>query len=187
MISKYMMTTIIFCFALLLYPLLNIEAQEETRRLPTTEAVDLEKQIVTLPTDLRAEWNLVSFSYDRKHGKEMEKWSDYLEQKTGPGTEFEDVPFYGILLLDDIPKWIRNLISNGMRSGIPEEDYWRILFIFQEREPIETAYNLIEGEPLQLLIVGRDGTTYTLSDQPFSDEAVAQFESNLARYADLLK
>lgn len=183
----------LFCCILLLCPALDANAQEsdanaqvENLRLPATEAADASEEAVSLPDGLRGQWNFVVFSHERKHGKIAEKWSEYLEQQIGEGTEFASVPSYAMVVVDDVPKWIRRLISGGLRSAISEEDYWKFLIVFQDRKPIVDAFNLTERKEVLILLIARDGTTHILSDKPFGDEATEQFQANLTRYENLL-
>lgn len=190
----------LFCCALLLCPLLGIHAQEasdaemqdaemqdEELRFPVIEATTVSGEALPLPAGLRAQWNFIALSHERKHGAVAEKWSEYLDQQVGEGTEFAAVPLYAMLVVDNVPKWIQKLISGAIRPDIAEEDYWRFLFIFQNRKPIVEAYNLKERKEMLIILMARDGTTHILADKPFGDEGIEQFQANLARYKNLLQ
>ena len=150
---------------------------------PTVEAENLRKEQKSLPQQLPASLNIVVFSFEREHGSVAEGWSDYLRAYA----EGAGIPYVNVVVIgDDVPKFVRGLIANGMRRELPKSEQERFFVLFPNRERFLRQYGVEPGGELLILLISSSGASYPLSRGAITDARKDMFTKNLAAIQDSL-
>jgi len=157
------------------------QSDDSLAAFPPTETENLLGENYLLPEDFGAEWSIVVLSLQREHAELMEEWNTHILDYTEK--EIDELSYYQIALIDDIPKWIRNMISGGMRRAVKEEEYQaRFFVLFAEREKFLSDFGITDDTEPLILAVRKNGEVVVLARGAFSESSKSSFEQNATPY-----
>lgn len=131
---------------------------------PTARGENLDKQPVELPTDYLGKPALYMAGYSQNSQFDLDRWAIGLNQVEFPAQVIEVPTIPGIF-----PSMFKGVIDNGMRSGIPAED-WAIVITLYNKQATPVAKFTGTENPRngRLLLLDADGVVRWFWDQGFS-------------------
>ncbi len=132
-------------------------------RFPTVTGETLEKNAVTLPDDLAGEPALLIVGYKQRTQFDVDRWLLGLAQSQTTIRLYEVPTLPGALA-----RVASGFIDNGMRSGIPEEDWKLVVTLYSDARPVAKFTGTENGLPARVLLLDRDGVVRWFHDRGYS-------------------
>ncbi len=137
--------------------------------LPTVTGESLDREMVTLPLD---EPTIMLVGYVQDAQFDADRWLVGLLQ-VAPAARILEVP----TLTGLFPRMLGDTIDNGMRSGIPSEDWETVVTLYGE--DAERIFKLTGNENprnMRVLLVDAEGTIRWFHDRGFSASKLLDLE-----------
>ena len=122
------------------------------QRFPRVSGQDLNGKLVVLPDDFAGRPALFIIGYERKAQFDIDRWILGLAQ-SGIKIPIVEVPTIEGLVPGLASKWI----DDGMRSGIPHEDWSSVVTIYEHAQKITDALGKTETQNAQIVLL--DGSS----------------------------
>lgn len=131
---------------------------------PIVNGQSLEKESVTLPTDLEGRPAILLIGYKQRTQFDIDRWIMGLLQAE------VDVP---ILELPTIPGLVPSLasdwIDDGMRSGIPKEDWSIVVTLYgKAAAPVAELTGTTDGQNARVILLNARGEIVWFYDRGYS-------------------
>lgn len=147
-------------------------------RFPTAEGRSLAGQPVELPASLLGAPAVLLVGYVQDAQFDADRWLYGLLQSGLPGSvRILEVPAIPGLF----PRALAGRIDEGMRSGIPEEDWSSVVTVYGGRAgAIEAFTGSEEPRNVRVLLLDGEGRVLWFHDQGFSARALIELEAAAA-------
>ncbi|MHC4420567.1 MAG: hypothetical protein ACYS1E_08225 [Planctomycetota bacterium] len=133
-------------------------------RFPDVSGQSLEKVLVTLPQDLAGEPAVLLVGYAQKTQFDIDRWLMGLLQADLDARLFE-LPTIPGLVPTIASKWI----DDGMRAGIPREDWASVLTVYgRAAKPIAALTGTEYPQRARVLVLDATGTIVWFDDEGYS-------------------
>ena len=131
---------------------------------PSVEGKSLEKAATRLPEDLAGKPAVLLIGYKQKTQFDIDRWLMGLLQ-AGVGTEV-DVQLLEIPTIPGLlPTMASGWIDNGMRSGIPEEDWGAVVTLYGDAaEPVARMTGTENGRLARIVVLDPEGRVVWFDD-----------------------
>ena len=139
---------------------------------PAVEATALDGKKWTLPQDLAGKPAVFLIGYKQKSQFDIDRWLIGLRQLRTPVRYFELPTIKGML-----PGMFAGSIDNGMRSGIPREDWNGVIAIYRDAGKIVSL--LGDKNPLnaRVVLIDEKGAIRWFHDRGFSAEVLEELDT----------
>jgi len=146
---------------------------------PSVRATALDGRTLSLPSDVSGRETLLFVGYDMDSQFDIDRWLLGLHQ-----IEL-DVPVYELPTIPGLfPGLFAGTIDNGMRSGIPQEDWAIVATIYDDGDAVARFLGNATPLPARVVLLGKDGRVAFFHDRGYStgtlirlQEAVEQLRS----------
>lgn len=131
---------------------------------PSVSGQSLEKEKVTLPDDLVGAPAVILVGYKQRAQFDIDRWLLGLLQAEVEARILE-VPTIPGLVPTPVSKWI----DDGMRSGIPVEDWGAVVTLYRSAaKPVAQATGTEKGQLTRVLVLDHEGTIVWFDDTGYS-------------------
>ena len=156
--------------------LVNRDPTGET--FPSVVGQSLEKQRIEIPEALAGEPAVLLIGYKQKTQFDIDRWMMGLIQ-AGVGEQIVEVPTIPGLL----PSFASGWIDDGMRSGIPQEDWGSVVTLYGEAaRPVAELTGTQRARLTRVIVLDSEGRVVWFDDKGYSPRkalAVAALVSKL--------
>lgn len=120
---------------------------------PTVTADDLNGDSKTLPADFPGDPTIVFIAYKQNQQEDVNTWVYGLGLDPSQGAEFVEVPVVG-----RSARLVRNIVDNGMRSGIVDTDMRaRTITLYENVNLVNDPLGFTGRNEIRVLLVRRNG------------------------------
>jgi len=131
---------------------------------PTVQGESLDREAIELPTALAGEPAILLVGYLQEAQFDADRWLFGLLQ-AGTPARIREVPTIPGL----VPSAISSTIDNGMRAGIPSEDWGSVVTIYgSDAGKIRAMTGDENGRNMRVILLDRDGQVRWFHDRGFS-------------------
>lgn len=150
-------------------------------RFPTAQGRSLEGDEVELPASLAGEPAVLLIGYVQEAQFDADRWLYGLLQSELPGSvRVLEVPAIPGLF----PRVLAGTIDDGMRSGIPDEDWSSVVTVYGGRAAAIEAFTGTEGpRNVRVLLLDGEGRVRWFHDQGFSARVLIELEQAVGALA----
>ena len=136
---------------------------------PTVTGQSLEKKPITFPDAVQGQSTVLLIAYEQRGQFDVDRWILGLLQG---GLE---APLYELPTIPGaIPGLFANTIDNGMRGGIPEEDWGVVVTMYDDGETIaKFTGNDERRNSTRVMVLDPDGRVAWFHDRGYSARLVA--------------
>jgi ATP10 protein len=122
-IEKQTKAAWLVCVAMLSF--YAVDARSES--LPRLEGETLSKKPIVLPDEAHAKIALLVIGFSKKGGQATGVWERQFKNDFGSDQRYA---VYPVAVLEDVPRFVRGMVTSGIRSGSPpgERDHFVTLF-----------------------------------------------------------
>ena len=158
---------------------------EYPRRDPTGELFPsvLGKSLAGKPISIPSEWAgepvLLLVGFEQNTQFDLDRWVLGLLQ-TGIEARVVEVPTIPGL----VPSFLSERIDNGMRSGIPEEDWASVVTVYAESDMIAKFTGNENPLPGRIVLIGPDGRVRFFHDRGYSAGALVRLSKAISEIAE---
>ena len=140
------------------------------RMFPTVTGEDLEQTSVTLPAAYRGAPALYLVGYRQNTQFDLDRWTIGLLQADFPCRIVEVPTIPGL-----VPSLIKGTIDDGMRSGIPKEDWASVVTLYGDAaKPVAEFTGNANPRNGRILLLDAEGKVVWFWDQGFSARRVLE-------------
>ena len=100
-------------------------------QMPKTEGESLTGHKVVLPDAAAGKVAVLIFGFAQSSKGQTSPWAERLESAFSAHTEFQ---LYQLPVLEDAPRILRNMVTSGIRKGVPENKRDRFVPVLQGRD-----------------------------------------------------
>jgi len=130
---------------------------------PAVTATSLEDRPVALPADLAGEPAVVLVGYKQRTQFDIDRWILGLIQADAAGTIIEVPTIPGL-----VPSLASGWIDDGMRAGIPEEDWGAVATLYGDRATPVAKLTGNKGSNARVLVLDPEGEIVWFTDRGYS-------------------
>ena len=136
---------------------------------PSVTGTSLDGETVSLPESLEGEPALLLIGFVQDSQFDLDRWALGLWQ-SGSALRAIEVPTIPGL----VPRVISEQIDNGMRSGIPSEDWASVITVYRDAEAIVRFTGNEEPRPGRILLLDATSKVRYFHDRGYSTGALAR-------------
>jgi len=130
---------------------------------PRVTGKNLEEQPVTLPDDLAGAPAVILVGYKQRDQFDIDRWFMGLIQADAPARIVELPTIPGL-----VPSWASKWIDDGMRSGIPEEDWPAVVTLYGDSATPVAKLTGNDGPNARVLVLDAQGRIVWFTDRGYS-------------------
>ena len=147
---------------------------------PTVVGESLEEVRTELPAAFAGQPVVLLVGYEQNTQFDIDRWAMGLIQ-AGVGARLVEVPTIPSL----VASWASGWIDDGMRSGIPEEDWGAVVTIYGDAaKPIAELTGTENGRNARILVLDAAGRIAWFDDQGYSVAKAMQVAELLVSLSD---
>ena len=142
---------------------------------PTTVGRTLEEERVELPAAYAGAPAVLLVGYEQEAQFDADRWI-YALLKADLDVRIVELPTIPGL----VPSWISGWIDEGMRSGIPREDWGQVVTVYGDAaRPIAELTGTAKGRNMRVLLLDAGGVVRWFHDRGFSAGKLLELEQRL--------
>lgn len=141
---------------------------------PSVTGTSLAGRPTPLPGALAGQTSLLLVGYKQNAQFDLDRWMIGLYQTETKVPVFEVPTLPGL-----VPGLIADRIDDGMRSGIPEEDWASVITVYDDAERIARFTGTENGNNGRVLLLDPNGRVIFFHDRGFSVSALARLRAAL--------
>ncbi len=134
---------------------------------PRVRGESLTKQEVIIPDHYRGSPTLLLIGYTQKAQFDIDRWILGALQAGVPATIVELPTIAGMM-----PEMVQGFINNGMRSGIPTEDWGSVVTVYEDAGKIIAALGNERPQSAYVVLIDGDGRIVWSSSRGYSASQV---------------
>lgn len=144
-------------------------------RFPTVRAAALDESLVAIPDNFLGKETLLFVGYEMDSQFDIDRWLLALTQLQ------LDVPVYELPTIPGlIPGMFGSVINNGMRSGIPQEDWAIVATVYDDADAIARFLGNETPLPARVILLDKEGKVAFFHDRGYSTKTLLRLQSKLA-------
>ena len=144
-------------------------------RFPNVRANALDKTPRAIPDCFAGKEALLLIGYEQDSQFDIDRWLLGLSQLK------VDVPIYELPTIPGlIPGLFGNVINDGMRSGIPEEDWAIVVTVYDDADAVAQFLGNETPLPARVVLLDRTGKVAFCHDRGYSTSTLLRLQSTLA-------
>ncbi len=137
----------------------------------------LEEERVELPTDLAGKPAVLLIGYLQGAQFDLDRWLLGLMQAEVDATLIEVPTIPGL-----VPTWISGWIDDGMRSGIPREDWASVVTLYGDAaKPVAQWTGTDFGRRARIVVLDAEGKAIWFDDEGYSARKALEVAELLAK------
>jgi hypothetical protein len=137
---------------------------------PLFEGETLNGKHTRMPAAIQGRTALLLVGFSQASAKQTEDWA----KRTKGLCET-----WSMAVLESVPRLLRGVVSRGIRSGIPQEQYDHFLLVFNGERELKQAAGFRGGGSAYVLLIAADGSVKWRFEGPVTDDAVSQLRRQL--------
>ena len=139
---------------------------------PTASGENLDKEAVELPKAYMGKPALYMVGYVQETQFDLDRWTIGLTQVEFPAQVVEVPTIPGMF-----PSMFKGMIDNGMRSGIPSEDWAAVVTLYgKQATPVAKFTGNMNPRNGRILLLDADGVVRWFWDQGFSAKRLMELK-----------
>jgi hypothetical protein len=140
------------------------------RSIPNIEGETLSGKKVSLPKELGSDSALLIIGFTHASQAQTKAWGLRAHDR---------FPTWSIAVLEDVPRLVRGMVSHGIKTNIPKEQYDRFLLVYHGEKELKQAAGFDQPNDAYLLVIDSAGGIRWSFHGPVSDQAVEQAATRL--------
>jgi hypothetical protein len=141
---------------------------------PSVSGQNLEKELMTLPDDLKGDVALLLIGYKQDSQFDIDRWLIGLDMTQTQVSVFEVPTIQGLF-----PRMFSTFIDNGMRSGIPKPLWKGVVTVYKDGEKVQAFTGNEKPNNTRVVLLNAQGKVIYFYDQGFSVDALNQLRALL--------
>jgi hypothetical protein len=154
----------------------TVSSSLEGKQFPQVIGESLDKQEVKLPDHVRGKPAVLLIAYKQRTQFDVDRWILGLLQAEVPVAIVEVPTIAGML-----PNMVSNYINEGMRSGIPEEDWATVVTVYDDAAKIVELLGNERPQSTQVVLLNKEGTIMWHSNRGYSASQVLEIKKLVGR------
>lgn len=131
----------------------KVPSRAETGVLfPSVTGESLERKTFRIPEDLKGRTAILLVGYEQRAQFDIDRWILGFLQLETPVRLVEVPTIAGMM-----PRMVQGMINDGMRSGIPEEDWKTVVTVYQDAEKIIRVFGNERPQSALVVVLDKDG------------------------------
>jgi hypothetical protein len=124
------------------------------QQMPNTLAESLSGHEVILPSAAAGHSAVIVIGFSHGSSKTMEHWDKEIGAQVSaePG-----VPLYNIAVIQDAPKFVRGMITHGIKALVPAAGQDKFLTVAQGQEELKKAVNFSSDADVYVVVLDSTG------------------------------
>ena len=151
---------------------------QEGATFPSVVGESLQKKEVRIPEDFKGKPTVLLVGYTQRAQFDIDRWILGLLQLETP-CQIVEVP----TIAGMAPTILQDVISNGMRRGIPEEDWGSVVTVFGDAEKIVAAIGNERQQSAHVVLLDASGRIVATKQEGYSASNVKQIHELVNRLA----
>jgi hypothetical protein len=143
-----------------------------SKQFPTVTGQSLTKEVVTIPDAFRGKKTLLLVGYQQKTQFDIDRWILGVLQAEVP-VQIVEVPTIAGMM----PQVVQGFIDNGMRSGIPKEDWASVVTVYGDADKIINAIGNDRPQSAHAVLLNESGQIAWSSNRGYSAQQVLELKS----------
>jgi len=141
---------------------------------PVVRGNSLDDREVRIPRDFAGTETLLLIGYEMDSQFDIDRWLLGLNQAGVVVPTYELPTIRGM-----VPGLISGVINNGMRSGIPSEDWAIVLTIYQDADVVAAFLGNEIPLPARVVLLDQSGRVVFFHDRGYSTRSLLQLKNEL--------
>jgi hypothetical protein len=146
-----------------------------SKQFPTVTGQSLTREVVTIPDAFRGKKTLLLVGYQQKAQFDIDRWILGALQAEIP-VKIVEVPTIAGMM----PQVVQGFIDNGMRSGIPKEDWASVVTVYGDAEKIINAIGNDRPQSAHAVLLNESGQILWSSNRGYSAQQVLELKNIVA-------
>jgi hypothetical protein len=138
---------------------------------PRVQGESLSKKVVTLPDTYLGKPTLLLIGYQQKTQFDIDRWILGALQ-SDIKAEIVEVPTIAGMM----PQMVQGFINNGMRSGIPQNDWASVVTVYEDAPKIIAALGNERPQSAYVVLLDKDGRMVWTSNIGYSASQVLELK-----------
>ncbi len=143
-------------------------------RFPTVRAAALDESVVAIPDNFIGKETLLFIGYAMDSQFDIDRWLLGLTQLEVDVAVYELPTIPGL-----IPGMFGNVINNGMRSGIPQEDWAIVATVYDDADAIARFLGNETPLPARVVLLDKQGKVAFFHDRGYSTKTLLRLNEQL--------
>ncbi len=149
------------------------------KTFPTVSGSSLAKNKVTIPDDFNGKDLIVLVGYLQKAQFDIDRWILGILQADLKAEIIELPTIDGMM-----PQAVQSFIDNGMRRGIPKEDWATVVTIYEDAGKIINTFGNENPGNAQLFLLDKNGVVSWNTNRGYSAQQILTLKSKLEEIAE---
>jgi hypothetical protein len=145
--------------------------------IPKVDGQSLNGDVVHIPADVHGSGAILIVGFTRKSGEQSKQWG--LELSKMKCADGQRVEWYGLPVLSDVPRLIRPLVLQGMRSGLTLEVRSRFVPIYSSSEAWKQTVQYSAPDDADVALISKTGQVEHLWHGVYNADKAAQVKQSL--------
>jgi hypothetical protein len=170
-------------FKLLLLPLLFISCSSniptsslQDKTFPEVSAKLLDGKSITLPSHFIGKPVILLIAYQQKTQFDVDRWALGLTQAEVGGALLEVPTISGF-----VPTLLSEVINNGMKSGIPNEDWGAVATVYEDSDKIQSVIGNENPQNTQVVVLDKTGKIVWFHNRGYSPRLALELKALMAK------
>jgi hypothetical protein len=142
---------------------------------PTVQGKSLADEAITIPDSYRGKVTVLLIGYQQKTQFDIDRWILGILQADIPVTIVEVPTIAGMM-----PQMVQSFIDNGMRSGIPKNDWASVVTVYEDAGKIIAALGNERPQSARVVLLDKQGQIVWTSNLGYSAEQVVALKGIVA-------
>jgi hypothetical protein len=147
-------------------------------RFPSVIGESLERKEVRLPDDLTGRVAVLLVGYKQDAQFDIDRWILGMLQLSTPAKIVEVPTIAGMM-----PRVVQSFINDGMRSGIPTEDWNSVVTVFGDADKIVSVLGNEFPKRCYAVVLDKEGRIVKVFNRGYSAGLVAELDALVRRLA----
>jgi hypothetical protein len=142
--------------------------------LPRLEGETLSKKAIVLPDAVHGKIALLVMGFSKKGGQATGPWEKQFKNDFGADQRYA---VYPVAVLEDVPRFIRGMITNGIRSNTPPAEQDNFVILVHGEQDLKHFVGYSAPDDAYLLLLDAKGEIRWRGHGLFKDEDYAALKN----------
>ncbi len=144
------------------------------KQFPSISGESLEKNMVTIPSDFKADKTLILIGYKQDSQFDIDRWLIGLDMAGITLPTYELPTIAGMA-----PRMFSSFIDSGMRKGIPKELWGGVITIYNDGEAVQKFTGNQSPNNSRVVLIDSNGKILYFYDRGFSVDALNKLKARI--------
>lgn len=144
------------------------------KQFPSIIGESLEKNMVTIPSDFKADKTLILIGYKQDSQFDIDRWLIGLDMAGITLPTYELPTIAGMA-----PRMFSSFIDSGMRKGIPKELWGGVITIYNDGEAVQKFTGNQRPNNSRVVLIDSNGKILYFYDRGFSVDALNKLKARI--------